>query len=289
MHPSSRVSSIVAVLDEAKRMGRRLLHLVIAVAALGALTSCASGSVGGTLPAHLQPDTARDRVTELVRAISDERGPDIGTFARAAVEQGVDEGIQLIGIQETAARELVDTFGHLEFLVSPPEDGFLHSDDPEAGPLCFRVAFNHYGMEGDWAGEEGVESVPCPENPSPITPPADETIYAVVASNAEEVASAVLTALPSGPPPPPDEIAAAISATLADPEGEYMVAAPPDVAVDGARVGVAMGNAADCLLLAWSGGVVTRVHVPSVRLQDGELGCAGSTALASAEDLRPPH
>lgn len=277
------------------------LALLAAVAPLG-LGGCADG-----LRDVLAGDTelqqrllAQSRVADLVQQISDTRPDDINGWARAAVAEtagnGMDRsasGIELIGIEARQSEQLIEPFGTLSFRVPASDDPIAGSSGGD-GPafFCFTVAFDYYGEVGHSVGSKGIDSVDCPADAAPVTPPPDTTIRSVVPENTRDAVTAVLLErLATGAPAKIAEIEAAISAGLTHPAGRYEVAAAPSVLIEGggARVGVAVGTGDDCVLVKSENGAVADVYAPRVLLQAGELGCRPETALASDEELRPPH
>lgn len=286
------------------------LALVAAVAALG-LAGCAGSlrEVAAGDTEWQQRSLAEARVVELVKQMGDPRPDDINGWARAAAEtaagSGSDvypSGIELIGIEARQSEQLIEPFGALTFRVPAADDpavvGDPDGDDPAA--YCFTVAFDYYGKAGGETPSDGINSIDCPPGAVSVTPPPDTTIRSVVSANTREAVTAVLLErLATGAPTTAAEVEAAISARLEQPAGQYEVAAEPHALVEGegqsdgpgaeARVGVAVGTGDDCVLVKSENGAVADVYAPRVLLQAGELGCRPETALASDEELRPPH
>jgi hypothetical protein len=258
-------------------LGTWALTLVIALG----LSACGWAGNPGTPLANL----ARERVLALVNRISSDRHDDINGFARAAVADDFSDVI-LIDIREQPAATLEDVFGTLTFFVPDPRgDAIAASQRSE--PYCFDVDFNWYGYAGMFAPDSVIEFVGCPDDPQATVPPIDTSIHEVVATNAQEVALSVLAA--AGQKPDATEIKDEIVALLLAPTGEFEQTAPPWVLIDGENIGVSMGGAYDCVLVARVNGVVMDLHPPSVVLQPGELGCRPETALADSDQLRSPH
>lgn len=258
------------------------------------LTGCGGpGSVPGA--GSLSAKAAQTRVTELVQHASKHNQDDINGFARATAGLGAEESVALIKIEETDAKQLVDTYGWLTFAVKPDgetPDGETpdgRASDQADGPYCFRVGFNYYGKSlGEWGTSEGVDQVHCPDSTDPVTPPRDESIRRVVPDNARQVARDVLSQLPAGTDlPATDEIAAQVASLLGPVDGDFTVAAEPSVFIEGSDVGIGLGGVDDCVLVSRVDGVVGDVYPPRVYLQPGELGCTASTALS--HNLRAPH
>ncbi|UOE43298.1 hypothetical protein [Agromyces larvae] len=137
---------------------------------------------------------------------------------------------------------------------------------------CVRVEFDRWG----WI-EGSVHGTACPDPLTEVAPPPDPR--AVVPESAEAVAVAALAAATTTmTDASADELAATIAAQLPpDPDGRPV--AEVRVLRDGDRVGLAMGDARDCLLVRAEGGVAERIHVQRILLQPGELGCRPETAL----------
>ncbi|WKK73444.1 hypothetical protein Q0F99_05075 [Rathayibacter oskolensis] len=260
-------------------MNRTLRALpFLATAAL--LAGCAPALYGTPEASAESAETAaREAAAALADRIGTDRPDDIDQIAREAEAEGAD----LIAIESLDAPELIDAFGALT----------TRSTGLDGEAYCFRIEFGFYGRHSDdgettFGTTRGVEDVECDAATPSVAPPPDTSEVVVPASNAEAAVVEVLTALPADPGTA-DDIATAISDRLAAPSGPREVAAPPTVAVAGADVGVAMGNADDCVLLKREAGVVTRVYVAPVLLQPGELGCTAETALRPAESLGSPH
>ena len=281
----------------------RRVAALLALGTLAMLTACSPLADGLPLQGESESqyaEGARESVAELVRGITRENAASIDVFARAAVAASASGSIILIDYQTFDAAELIDPLGELTFQVAVLEanaelgTGQGDGQGADASPYCFSVAFNYYGKaSGAWETTEGIDEVECPDNATAVVPPPDETVRAVVAENSVEVTQRVLEDPTIGAAlsneDAADAIAGAITAELLPPAGEFTVVAEPSVLVDGARVGVAMGSADDCVLMNRVDGVVGQLSVPRVLFQPGELGCAPSTALAPAESLRSPH
>lgn len=112
--------------------------------------------------------------------------------------------------------------------------------------------------------------------------PEETWVEPVLAQNAKESATEVLSGLDDADLPSSDEIAQQIVDKLVMAPGQDADRmAVPSVVVDGTRVGVAMGWSSSCVLVHRVDGVVEDVYVPDVSLQPGEMGCAGWTAITT--------
>ncbi|KRC61460.1 hypothetical protein ASE14_11375 [Agromyces sp. Root81] len=143
---------------------------------------------------------------------------------------------------------------------------------------CVRLEFDRWGFV-----DGGATTVDCPGPLVAVAPPADAR--AVIPEQAESVAIAVLAASADAPA---DEIAAAIAAQLPQ-AADGPPIAEVQVTRDGDRVGLAMRDAHDCLLVRSANGVAERLYVPDILLQPGELGCTAETALMPDEAFASPH
>lgn len=267
----------------------------------GGVGQGASGSEAEAEAAQLE--SARERVADLARAIGGDRPNDIQGYARAAVaEVSVNaDGIELIGIDEQQpidegqSLDVSKPFGSLDLRV--PADAPHAASGAQGGDaltpqaFCFRVVFDYYGKVGEWATTDGVESIDCPADAVAVTPEPDETVKYLVAVNARASAREVLlAAIESGRLPSESDVVTEISDLLEQPESESERAALPRVLIDDSeRIGVAMGDAHNCVLLKTEKGRVLDVRPAPELLQSGELGCSPSTALADPESLRSPH
>ncbi len=295
--PSLTLSS-EATTPGARRPGparARLALLTGAALVLAAVLLVRTWSPGVHTP---EERTARDVVVGMAsQAAMAEYTHDMDDVARAAVGSGAT----VIDVYHQRPF-LGGTLGHLTFLVTVDDpmvgekffDWFgLWPDQWDPGPYCFRVAFDEHGKVGEPGTPDGAALVDCPADAAPVTLPPDDTPPVtpppsgdpVAAPEARDAAHEVLVTLPAGDAPDADDVAARINEALpAAHDGRPVAQAT--VFVDDADVGVAMGDADDCVLVARIGGEVRDVYPPPVYLQPGELGCTGSTALS---DLRPPH
>lgn len=258
-------------------------HTLLGIAACGlALTLTACG-VGIAQPNTPRSEDAKDQVYSVVHAIEYDRQDDIQGYARAAVAQ-VDGRAILIGIRQQEAPTREDIFGTLTFYVPDPsgESSFYKPEN-----FCLDVGFTWYGPAFRTRQDSAILFVACPSNPHAIVPPPDTSIHLVLAANAEDAAVSALGA--AAQYPHPEDIENAIAALLVAPSGQYEQAAPPRAAVDGEDIGVAMGDSDHCVLVSRVQGVISRLYVPKVLLQEGEYGCHPETALVDPEQLRPPH
>ena len=255
-------------------------------ASSGASSTTSTGTSGQHLPDAGRPGSAAERealdvVMDLVRGPLNAYHPQLRAFAEAA--QG--HGAALVGYVDDPDPD-DDVLGTLAFRVVLPEreDDPWPPEQPErAEPHCFEVTLDRWGAVGRWDTTDAVRMVRCPAEGTTVTPPPDERPAA--ASNAREAAHEVLSGLPDVPPEP-DAVAAAVTRLLDAPTGSRPHARVT-ASVEGRDVGVATGDADDCVLVARIDGEVVDVYPPDVYLQPGELGCTAGTALT--EDLRPPH
>lgn len=226
-------------------------------------SAVADGLVSGTALAEAEQ---RLRTTLYLMGMDE---PDIGAVARDLVTaRELEAGtIELIGVEEQAPASDGAQFGSVQLRVLP------RSDSTEQVPVCFSVGYDRHR-------DDGGTQIACPADAQRIDPPVNTSTVLVVPVDATEAAIAVLEALPATPPKPA-EIAAAIDAAVTRPTGALEAAYPADVVVDGDSIGVAFGRTDDCALIARVDGVAEPVHVPSISLQEGELGCYGSTAITT--------
>lgn len=245
----------------------------------------AAALVGCSSPASLGQQAASDAVDILLKpVVFHSYAPDIVEFAEQV--EGATEGgkILMLDVEEgnTAARNGGEAIGWITvgLTVSDTREPSGYWDQPEEqdpGPYCFRVAFDHWGVNA-------IEGVDCPDEL--IAVPAPPSERPKIAANAEEAVWAVLAALPDDPPSEAD-IIAEVTALLEPHPNDVTPLAEVTASVQGAAIAIATGDDDDCVLVARSSaGEVDDVYVPSVYLQPGELGCRASTAFA---DLRPPH
>jgi hypothetical protein len=141
---------------------------------------------------------------------------------------------------------------------------------------------------------DGVDAIDCPQDAAIVTPLVHGSTREVVSANAREVTAAVLLERSqTGMPATANTIIAVITAQLTSPTGALEIAAEPRVIVEdgsvGDRVGVALGSAADCVLVKSENGTVEDLYPAPIRLQPGELGCTPETALIDPDQLRSPH
>jgi hypothetical protein len=241
-----------------------------------------------------QNSRARHILGDVVKSIVGDRPDDINGFARSAAASIEGDGsarglVDLVGIEEWESASPDEPFGILTFRVQLPagESGFAAE-----GPFdeCFPVEFDYYGVHDEqiWESSHYLHERPCSADVAPVVPPIDTSIRYVVAANAEAAAIEVLSDETSAAEDA-TSITARIVALLEVPAGGYEQVAPPTVIVDDGNVGVAMGAAADCVLVSRVDGVVSRVIPAPIRLEPGELGCQPGTALTDPAQLRSPH
>lgn len=229
------------------------------------------------------------RVARVVSdAISHPRQESAAGYARAALatNAGRDGRLRLLAVEELRADKLEDPLARLVFRV--------HLEGSEAGYTnipavthCYEARFSYYGVVGS------PRRIACPEGAAPIAPPPTRPGPRIaIPDGADELVERVLRRA-SGRPSA-DQVRAAVQeglnrAAAADPAGRGQ-APPPEVAVDGADIGVALFelDSRACLLGARLGGEVTVWRPSRVQLQPGELSCDPGTALARL-GTRPPH
>lgn len=239
---------------------------------------------------------ARQTLAAVVKSIAGDRHDDINGYARAAVsaikrDPVAQDVVSLVGILERKPFTQIDPFGTLVFRVQLEADNEGWASR-KAFDGCYKIDFNQYGATDKrvWKGTNYLHQQPCLAEAKPVAPPIDKSIKYVVAANAEEAATSVLSEMTSDAGLDSDAIAAKILALLDVPGGEYEVLAPPTVIVADGNVGVAMGyKPHDCVLVARVDDVVSRIRPPSILLEPGELGCRPETALMDAAELAPPH
>jgi len=151
------------------------------------------------------------------------------------------------------------------------------SDDRERD-FCVRLRFDRWGVV-----DGGIEETSCPDPLVEVEPPADER--PVIPDAAEAVAIEVLTGAGDASAA---ELAASVTARL-EGETDGRALAEVDVQRDGDRIGLSMRDADDCLLVRSADGVVERLHVSDVLLQDGELGCRAETAMMADDEFPTTH
>lgn len=260
-------------------LARRTAGTVLAAAVVTVVLVGCSG------PTQLGERAASDAVVRLLEpTVFHSYAPDIVEFAEQV--QGATEGggIVMLDVEEgdASARDEGEAIGWitLGLTVSDTREptGYWGSErEQDPGPYCFRVAFDHWGVDD-------IRGADCPERLVAVAAPPSERPR--IATNAEEAVWTVLTGLPADLPPETD-VAAQVTALLEPHANGVTPLATVTVAVEGGTIAVATGDEDDCVLVSRSpAGEVQDVYVPSVYLLPGELGCSADTAFA---DLRPPH
>lgn len=264
------------------RLLARSLTGALAAVGVAALAGC-------SLAGHLGEEAAKDAVDHLLAPPAfHSHAHDIVQFAEHVDDAVTDRGqIVMLGVEE-ADEEDLDSRARkpigwitLGVTVSDRREsqglwGSPTAQDP--GPHCFRVAFDNWGVN-DVDGED------CPSGELVAVPPPPSQ-RPRIAPNAETAVWSALTALPEELPSEADVVAAVTSRLEPHPNGVTPLA-PVTASIEGGTVAVATGDDDDCVLVARNGsGEVRDVHVPSIYLKRGELGCQATTAFA---DLRPPH
>jgi len=261
--------------------------VVLVLVSSAALSGCAQ--LADAASETRARDSARHTVEQMLHGVAYERYDDIDFAARAVAAASETTPVRLIGIDRVDADALGERFGTLSFLL--PEDEFVDNAGVahRSGPFCFRVGFTYYGAEthGDVVATDEFD---CPADAAEVTPPPDTTVYPAIPENARDAVHQVLAQVAAeGAVPPADEIAARIVALLTPPASELQTLAQPDVVERDGRIGVALQDATECLLVKLADDTVADVYPPAVLLQPGELGCSASTAIADDDQLRSPH
>ena len=223
------------------------------------------------------------------RAASYRDGTDvIDDYARwADTDTRTSSGVELIGFEEYPEAVHGEPFGALQFRATVPG---MQGGDPYVA--CFEVQFDFWGVAteefGDWSNDKAVaHDIQCPPNAVRIAPPVDTRQVYVVPDGAEALVVEVLTNAPSTASA--EDILAEVVGRMPRPTGEREVAFEPGATVVDGDIGFAMGDADDCLLVKRGADGVQVLHVPSILLQPGELGCSPDTALRPLEQLQSPH
>jgi len=262
----------------------RAAVLVSVVAAL-ALSGCTGAPRDA---AELKRATdARRAAADFVRDLGRGNTDTIDDYARWADEdlEG-NQSLAMIGFRAYPEAAHGEPLGVLLLRVTIMTQG--------NGPYlaCFESDFDYWGVATEEFGERGDDAVTrrvaCPDDAHPVEPPADTRTVYVVPDGAEQVLADVLSS--ADPAASADSIRTEIELRLPQPTGDREVAYEPSVLARDQEIGVAMGGADDCVLVARRADeTVEAVHVPRVLLQPGELGCRPETALLPADQLRPPH
>lgn len=257
-----------------------------AVGTLAALLGLAAVVAGCSRPPR---SDETDRIAKVVAdAISYPRQDSAAGFARAALatRAGQDGRLRVVAIEELRADELEDPLARLVFRV--------HLESSEAGftkipavTHCYEARFSYYGVI------DSPRRIACPKDAAPIVPPPTEPGPRIaIPDGADELVERVLSR--ASRRPRAEQVRAAVQEGLrgaapADPAVRGQPP-PPEVAVDGADVGVALlePDSRDCLLGARLGGEVMVWRPSRVQMQPGELSCDPETALARL-GTRPSH
>jgi hypothetical protein len=246
----------------------------------------AAGCSGELAPGNAETDRIAKVVSD---AISYPRQDSAAGYARAALatRAGQDGRLRVVAIEELQADELGDPLGRLVLLI--------HLEGSEAGwtisrpvTACYKAEFSFYGVI------DSPRRMVCPRDATPVTPPPTQpTPQIAIPDGADEVVEQVLTA--AAPTPRAEAIRGALTEALGRasgdaPPGRRPLPPTPQVATDGANVGVALAVPDDhsCLLGARIDGKVLVWRPSRVQVQPGELSCAPGTALAR-QGMRPPH
>ena len=262
---------------------------VLTLAGALAFAAVAAGCSRAPGNAEAPPGNAEtDRIAKVVAdAIGYPRQDSAAGFARAALatRAGQDGRLRLLAIEDLPAgdpRGPQDPLARLVFRVHlEASEGVFRTEPPVTA--CYEARFNYYGIMGS------PRRIACPPGATPVTPPtAAPKPRIAIPDGADELLERVLT----GASRPPD--AEKVHAALVEGLGRAAAAGSgpplPQVAVDGADVGVALWepDGRVCLLGARVGGQVLVWRPSRVQLQPGELSCDPQTALAR-QGTRPPH
>lgn len=257
---------------------RPLARLAVLAGVVIAVAACSS-------PRSLGEEASTEAVVALLEpTVFHSYAPDIVEFAEAVAGATADRGIQMLAVEEGDASARYDgeaigwiTLGMTVSDTRAPTGYWDQAREQDPGPYCFRVAFDHWGVDD-------IRAADCPDELSAVPPPPSER--PAIAPNAHEAVWAVLEGLPPGPPREEDVVEQVTALLEPHANGVTPLAVVTAHVEDGA-VAVATGDDDDCVLVArTSAGEVHDVHVPPVYLLPGELGCKATTASA---DLRPPH
>jgi hypothetical protein len=259
---------------------RHAAALFTAALCAGALAACATAPPGPARALDLVRADAADFARDLHRGPTDT----IDDYARWADEDSATGNVELIGFEAFDGATHGEPFGALRLRATLDRGEYA-----EPFAACFESEFDFWGVVADAWDDDGavVRDIPCPADAGRIAPPVDTRPVEVVPEGAEAMVVEVLTAAPADATPA--QLLAQVSERMPVPTGERETAFPADVAVVDGEIGFAMGDADDCLLVKRSADGVTVLHVPSILLQPGELGCTPRTALAPGDQLRSPH
>jgi hypothetical protein len=241
----------------------------------------ATGCSGALAPGNAETDRIAKVVSD---AISYPRQDSAAGYARAALatRAGQSGRLRVVAIEELEADELGDPLGRLVFLVHLEGSGAGWTTTPPV-TACYQAEFSYYGVI------DSPRRMTCPRDATPVMPPTTQpTPEVAIPDGAEEVVEQVLTA--AAPAPHADAVGGALAAALGRASSPGRRLPTPQVAVDGADIGVALAapDTRRCLLGARVDGKVLVWRPSRVQLQPGELSCAPETALAR-QGTRPPH
>ncbi|WP_217180656.1 hypothetical protein [Streptomyces sp. AC495_CC817] len=268
------------------RRTRSAVAVLVPLAAAVALSGCAITPADAYNVALAE--RAHGEAADFARSLY--RGPTdtIDDYARWADDDAAaNSSLELIGYEAYPGAEHGEPFGALQVRVTLSD---VRGDRFQA---CFESEFDYWGVTTAdptrWDDDEAVaHPIACPADAGPIDPPVDERAVPVVPEGAEEVVLDVLRN--AGPDATAEQVVAAVLERMPSPTGEREVPFDPAALVRDGEIGVAMGDADDCLLaVRRANGEVETLDVPRVLLQPGELGCSADTALMPVDQLRSPH
>ncbi|MWB99163.1 hypothetical protein [Agromyces seonyuensis] len=291
-------------------MGNRITGIgaAVAVGAVLVLVGCAAPGGAELNPAELAVRGQAADIAREIAGIADQSGLEdpsdaLQEYARRAVPELVGTGAGPMSSGDPRMPSPVEAGGLRLVAIEPAEDAgwndpvgslvlatdirVLSSEAGEERTRCFRLELDRWGPAAGWDETAAIAAdTECPDELVSVEPEPDVRAIIVVPENAEAVATAVLAGAGEETAA---ELEQAVAAQLAVPTGEREIAAAVHVEREGERIGLAMGDADDCLLLRAESGTVDRLHLAPEQLQPGELGCASSTALLDDDALAPPH
>ena len=257
---------------------------LVAVTVVLAMTGCA---IGQTLPDDEAPRAARAAVADLSRGLYRHGTDLIDDYARWADADSRHLGVELIGYEAYPGAVHGEPIGALQFRSTVQ---LTQNGDPYVA--CFESEVDFWGVatgnRSDWDDDAAVtRDIDCPPGATRIPPPIDTRTVYVVPEGTEALVVDVLTNAPASASA--DDITAEVLARMPQLTGERAAPFEPRAVAGDGKVGFAMGDADDCLLVKRDSAGVQVLQVPAVLLQPGELGCDPDTALREADQLRSPH
>lgn len=260
-------------------------HAQRTASALAVLAAAALVVAGCSTPTSRGRETAEASVGSLLDSPTFHGYVDeVVEWAERVEEAAQGTGIVMIDVEEMDTEVPYGTpIGRITVGVtvsdSTGSDRFFDTvEEQDPGPHCVEITFEHWGVVG-------TRPVDCPDGEL-VAMPVPPSRRPHIAVNAEDAVWSVLSSLPDDPPSE-EHVVAAVTALLEPHANGVTPLAPVTVAFEDGSIAVATGDDDECVLVARGrDGQVRDIHVPSVYLKEGELGCTASTAFA---DLRPPH